>query len=675
MPVTFGGMASGLNTDDIIRKLVEVEAQPIRQWEEEKFTFNKRKEALGILKQHLAAVNDTAKDLYGFRASYADKKSISSDPDVVEATANKFAENGVRKIEVLDIASTHRISTDALKSDQKIEAGKFKLEVNGLSRQVRFRGGSLKSLQDQINDAASDIVTTSYVNTVENQYLVSIESKVPGKKGEIKISGDRDLLYAAGLIKGEKGQEKETMSLVFDSKYFVANPSKPDVEPAGAIEVDKDGKWARIKGMLWREYVTPLEVSIKKTTIFEFKVEYSEPEAEKEEEALPYRLEIGPEEKTVIKGIDLNSYNVSRIRPIEKKEKKQVVVDVLGVGVVSSEKDARYEKIYPIDKKFKGKMEIPIGRDFEGKKINRVIFYCNTGSVVFSDASMFTPIEGTGLLEPKNEIAKPNDARLKIDGIEVVRDKNDGISDALKGVTLNLRSTSDRPVNIKIEPDIEKSLQKIRAFVDAYNKYLEYEREITKSEKSSKAGEYQKNKYKNGLFLGDMTILRLENSLKSTIGDAYPSRSEKPIKVISQMGVSTGAVNAAWETIREGKLVIDEGVLATTLKENPDAVEEFFGSDTDGDNRIDNGMAYRVEMVLRPYIGSGKNIIASKVDLEDNNIKSANDRIERQQEHLKRYEEKLRKKFATMEQSISGAKSQGEWMKNQMKGAEGDSGK
>ncbi len=45
MPVTFGGMASGLNTDDIIKKLVEVEARPIRQWEDEKLTFSRRKEA------------------------------------------------------------------------------------------------------------------------------------------------------------------------------------------------------------------------------------------------------------------------------------------------------------------------------------------------------------------------------------------------------------------------------------------------------------------------------------------------------------------------------------------------------------------------------------------------------------------------------------------------------
>jgi flagellar hook-associated protein 2 len=289
----------------------------------------------------------------------------------------------------------------------------------------------------------------------------------------------------------------------------------------------------------------------------------------------------------------------------------------------------------------------------------------------FSYAALFTPLDGKGLLDPKHEVAKAADARIKVDGIEVQRDKNEGLTDVVKGLTLNLRSKSDHPVTIKVEPSVDKALEKIKVFVEAYNNYLELNRLLIKTEKSEKPGDYKSHKYKNGLFVGDMTILRLENTLKETVGNAYPSRSEKPIKLITQMGISTGAINAAWESIREGKRVVDEGLLLSTLKDNPEGVEEFFGSDTDGDNRIDNGMAFRVETVLRPYVSSGKNIIANKMELEDTNIQMANSRIERHQEHLKKYEDKLRKKFSTMEQSISGAKSQGDWMKNQMKGMQG----
>lgn len=670
MPVTFGGMASGLNTDDIIKKLVEVEARPIRQWEDEKATFNRRKEALGELRTRVNAVNAAAKDLYGFRASYADKSALSSNPGVIDASANRYAEKGVRRLEVLELASTHRLITDSLPDDQKFPEGKFKIEVNGVSKVVRFRGGTLKALQEAIDEAASDIVSTSYVNTNDNRHVLTLESKTSGKKGEINLSDGKDFLYAIGLVKGEKGEEKRKTSLVFDGKYFVPYAGAEPKTDDGSIDVDKDGKKISINGALWREYVLPAGVPAKKNTMLEFTVTHTPPEQEKDD-TLPYRLEIGPDEKTVIKGIELHGYNVSRIRPLKKKEPKKELTDVLGVGVVAQDGEKRVEKLYPVDKKFKGKMEIPAGMDFDGKTITKVIFYGNEGVSEFSDAALFTPLDGKGLLDPKHEVAKAADARIKVDGIEVQRDKNEGLTDVVKGLTLNLRSKSDHPVTIKVEPSVDKALEKIKAFVEAYNNYLELNRLLIKTEKSEKPGDYKSHKYKNGLFVGDMTILRLENTLKETVGNAYPSRSEKPIKLITQMGISTGAINAAWESIREGKLVVDEGLLLSTLKDNPDGVEEFFGSDTDGDNRIDNGMAFRVETVLRPYVSSGKNIIANKMELEDTNIQMANSRIERHQEHLKKYEDKLRKKFSTMEQSISGAKSQGDWMKNQMKGMQG----
>jgi flagellar capping protein FliD len=165
-----------------------------------------------------------------------------------------------------------------------------------------------------------------------------------------------------------------------------------------------------------------------------------------------------------------------------------------------------------------------------------------------------------------------------------------------------------------------------------------------------------------------MTLVRLENSIKTTVTNAYPSREEKPIRMFSQMGVSTGRTNASWDSIKDGKLVIDEDVLRQTILENPEGVRSFFGSDTAGDNRINDGMAYTLVRTLDPYISPGKNIIATKIDLENESIKMANEKIKKHESYLKGYEERLRKRFTTMEKSISGSKAQQDWMNNQMKG-------
>ena len=67
MPVTMGGMASGMDTDSIISKLVEVEAQPIKQLQRNKLVNNQKKEALTKLSSTLKDLDGKTRDLYGFR--------------------------------------------------------------------------------------------------------------------------------------------------------------------------------------------------------------------------------------------------------------------------------------------------------------------------------------------------------------------------------------------------------------------------------------------------------------------------------------------------------------------------------------------------------------------------------------------------------------------------------
>jgi len=672
MPISFGGMASGVDTEEIIKKLVQVESRPILQWEQEKKNASLKKQALGSLKGHVSNLQDAVKELYGFRAAYFDKSVASSDPGILDASAGRDAEKGSSSIVVKELAGSHKISTEPVKKSQELEAGKIKLTVNGDTRTIRFRGGRISALHDAIAEEASDIVNTTLMNTQDDLFTMTLESKVPGTKGEILISGDKSALNTAGLIKGEKGAEPSRTDLVFDQKYFTAyTGEEKTAEQNGRLVVEKDGKGIKITGTLWREYVMPLEVPVKEDSTLEFEFAFKEPKTP-EEEALPFRVETGPEETTVIKGIDIRSYNVPRIRPLEEKKKKEPFGTITGIGVVSVEKGKRTEKLYTVDTKSKGKQELPIGRDFKEKKVSKIILYCNEGDADFSNAAILTPEKGTGYFEPKNTINKAKNARLKIDGVDIVRDKNTGISDAIKGVTLNLKRASEHPVTITIESNTKSAIDKVKKFIEAYNTYLEFTGELTIVERSGKSGPSGRSSMKTGLFVGDMTILRLENTVKTTVNSAYPSKTDEPIKVINQLGISTGALNADWETIKTGKLVLDESKFAEVVTSNPDGVKEFFGSDTDGDTRIDNGMAYRLQQVLKPYTMSGKNIIQAKIDYESDAIKLTDDRITRHQEHLQQFEDKLRRKFSAMERSISGTKSQGNWLKQNMGGGKDD---
>lgn len=668
MPVTMSGMQSGIDTDGIIAKLMDVEAKPIRQLEQDIAKSKKRKEALKALQNQLDELNKKASDLYGFRASYEDKTAVSSNPSVVDGTASKEANPGINKIQVLELASNHKISSDKFSDSDPLPEGKITIGVNEETHSIKFKGGKLSALKERIAEEAAGSISASYINTTGSDHIITLESKVSGKKGEIIITGDEEFLKKAGFIKGKKEGERDENSLIFDKKFFAgyAGLKIPEGQN-GTLEVSPDGKSVSLKGLLWQDYTLDKSVDLKKDTIFEFDFTYT-PAAELEEmKDVPGRIEVGPIDKINIKGIELRGYNPSRVRPDDKKEKKDFD-SLLGIGIVYEDGGGRAEKIYPVQIDAKGRQEIPVGKDLEGKKILKTVFYCNDGSASFASAKFTTPLEIKGQYEIKNVIAQAKNATVKVDGIEIERDKNTDLSDVIKGMNLSLKKVSDETVTIKIDQDAAKAHDKIKQFVDAYNKYIDIHKELVKAEKTDKAGSFDRRN--TGLFMGDMTILRIESSVKNTVAAAYQSRAEKPIKLFSQMGVTTGRVNANWDTIKDGKLVIDETDLNKALKENPEGVMMFFGSDTDGDNKVDAGMAYTLTAILKPYVMPGKNMIAAKIDLEDTSIKSANDRIERHEQHLKSFEKKLRTKFAAMEKSVGSTKSQQNWMNQQMKNNE-----
>lgn len=674
MPVSMSGMASGMDTDAIVDKLVNVESKPIKQLEIRKKSHNARKDALKALGKQLGDINNAAKELYGFRTSFNDKNVVSSDNSVVEAKATMQADKGVKKIKVNQIASSHKIATDPVREKEILPAGKFIIEIDGAKQTISFKGGTLKDLNQKIEETASDLIITSYMRKDGETYILTIQSKKTGEKGEIRVSGDKELLEKIGLVGGEGKGRLNEIAVSFDSRYFTSymGDAKSGAEN-GSLKVGENGKSVSVKGALWREYALPVALALQADTMLEFDLSYRD-RGSGDDTGIPKRLQVGPKEKVNIKGIILESYNVERKREGRKVD-GSLLNNLMGIGLVSDDGGKRTEKIYPLGKDMRGAMKIAAGKDLKGGKISKIILYCNAGTMDVSGLRLATPAAQKPGFEMKNIITPAQDAKITVDGIEVIRDRNDNLNDIIKGVTLTVKRPSQHEVDLNIDQSIDTSIDKIKKFVDAYNRYLELHRELTKAVISQKPGDFEKRDSQTGLFMGDMTLLRLQGSLQTTVTSAYPNTAEKPIKMLSEMGVSTGAINAEWETIKTGKLIIDDALLKKTIHENPEGVTQFFGSDADGDNKADNGMAYKVVAMLKAYVSPGKNIIAAKIDMEDNSIKMADESIKSKEDHLKKYEEKLKRKFAAMEQVLSKTNAQKQWMKNQLGGGEESGGK
>lgn len=672
MPISMSGMASGMDTDAIIEKLVNVESRPIQQLEIRKRNHGNRKEGLKALGRYLEDVNSSARDLYGFGSSFSDKQAVSSDSSALDAKAGSKADTGDKKIKILQLASPHKVSTDPVEEKETLPAGTFTIEVDGATQAINFKGGTLKDLEEKIRETASELVASSYIRKDGSAYVLTLQSKKTGEKGEIRLTGDKDLLTKIGLVDGNAQGGKTEVAVSFDARYFTSymGEKKAGAEN-GSIRVGDGGRSVSLQGLVWREYALPVEIALQPDTMIEFDVNYSGQKGD--DFGVPRRLRLGPKEKINIKGIILEGYNVERKRE-GKKEDQAVFDSLIGIGLVSMDKGRRTERIYPLGKDASGTAKIEAGRDFKKGAISKIILYCNRGAMDIANVRIATPKEAKNWYAMKNVIGAPKDARLSLDGVEVTRDRNDNLTDVIRGVDLTLKRVADYEIGLRIEHNADAPVDKIKKFVDAYNKYLDFQRDLTKAAISEKPGEFEKALSQSGLFVGDMTLMRLQSILQSTITDAYVSPSDKPIRMLSQIGVSTGAINADWETIKSGKLKVDEALLRKTISDNPDGVAEFFGFDSDGDGKADNGMAVKLAYVLKPYVGSGKNIIAAKIDLEENSIKLADENIKQKEEHIKAYQDKLKRKFAAMEQAISQTNSQKQWMKYQLGSQEKGSG-
>lgn len=665
-PVRTMDLGSGIDTDKIIHQLLEVEARPIKKFEREIEEAREKKKALEALQSRLEDLNEKASELYGFRASFSERAAVSSNPDIVDATASRHAAPGERNIIIKQLASKHKISTDRFSSDHELSAGTFEISSGGDSYTIRFRGGALSALNGLIQEEASDIVHSELVRTIGADHLITIEALNPGKDGKIILTGDDDFLKEAGLIQDKTPEEYEGYELLFDRRFFSRYEGEQKVdEMDGSLEISGDGKTAEIRGVLWQTYTLEKEIEITEDTVFQFDLSYSMPDATKEMLDVPGRIEVGPEEKINIKGIELRGYNVPRIRPEYVEERKEFD-SIIGAGIIYEENGVLMEKIYPLQPDAEGMHKLPVGNDMAGKKPLSVIFYCNEGTAAFNDAVFRTPLDDEEEFEFKNIIAEARNALLELDGIEIERDANRDLTDVINGLSLDLKRVADETVIINIDHDIEDTVQKIREFVESYNNYINIHRKLTQSEIKEKPGRTDRGEGDTGLFMGDSTLMRLESSIRRTITDSYSSRAEQPVRLLVQLGVSTGEVNADWQAIKKGTLRIDEARLTEILRENPEGAAMFFGADTTGDQRVDSGMAFSLVQMLKPYLGPGRSIISSKIDFQDTSIEEANNRIDKHYRYLEAYEERLRKKFGNMERSIGGAKQQQQWLEQQM---------
>ena len=258
-----------------------------------------------------------------------------------------------------------------------------------------------------------------------------------------------------------------------------------------------------------------------------------------------------------------------------------------------------------------------------------------------------------GFTETKNGVTKLKDqqlgdyAELTINGTTLISSSNTVTSEisGIEGLTLTLNSVSKadesgtiNPSTVKVEQDSDALLEAAKSFVTAYNEAISNIDDNTS--------------YGDALY-GDSALTSLRTNLRRT---ATASIDDGTMKLLSDIGITTGKANNSTSTTGVNTLQIDEDKFKEALAKNPEAVKSLLVGDNKG-NSTSGGVMNKLEKIVEDsldvstgYFDAKSKSLSSKIKSLDNSITSAQSRVDA-------YKARLEKQFSNMEQIISSIQS------------------
>jgi len=200
--ITFSGLGSGIDTDSIVRSLIQVESIPMRRLQTQQAVLQGKSAIFGQLKNALRGLATAASGLNSASA-YNPIKASSSDATVASISTTGSAVAGTYSLSVSKLAQTHKVASAAQASASAalgLTPGKF--SVNGKVIEVASTD-TLANVASKINSANVGAVA-SIIDGGAGQAYLTITSAASGRSASLSLAdiGAGNALATLGLIGG-----------------------------------------------------------------------------------------------------------------------------------------------------------------------------------------------------------------------------------------------------------------------------------------------------------------------------------------------------------------------------------------------------------------------------------------------------------------------------------------
>jgi flagellar hook-associated protein 2 len=631
------GIKSRFNSEKIIEDLMKIERIPRERSEKNIDRLETEKSYWQEVGRRMNALRDSARSLYSFQNPFNERIVRSSDESVISGTATREAVEQERSFVVRQTAQADRFLSRPLEDTFRVESGDYIFSVGEEEISFNFKGGSLKEFADALIRRGRDKIQASVVTVNPGTKSLLIESKITGAENRLGFRGAAEKLgETAGMVERANDSRRDIGegTLQVNSGQSVSIPVNPGVPASSSL-------------------VLRFETS----TAVQAAESYVPPKA-------PPGPSIPPAGSVSYGGIVIENDSAQVSLPSWTPPPPPRRVDDMGV-VTLGFSDGTSAFLPPInDSRVFSPHQYRLDEVAGGKTVVSVdLVNRNTHRDVSVRNIQILDPSAIGGVRPVNAVSQAQDAVVLMEGIEIRRSKNE-IDDLIPGVTLTLRASGDRPVKLGVEPDREAVKDALISLVGNYNRLMAEVNVLTRTddrviEELSYLTAEEKTEYRKklGAFQTDSTLSQFRSTLQRAATAPYPTREERNLALLAQIGISTdarrGGATTGYDPSRlRGYLEIDEKALDAAIMSKLPAIKDLFGSDTDGDLLMDTGAAYMMEAMTKPYVETS-GLIALKTGTVDSRLNQENRRIETLDRQLAAKEAELKIQYSQMESAYA----------------------
>ncbi len=656
--VSIPGVTDKYKTNDLVKALVEAERVPLVREQEKLDGFKIEQQNWQRVNQYMSSLRDTARTLYSFNNPFSEKISTSTQEFSVTAQPGRDASVGSFKIDVERIASTDRFLSDNLEKDGTVPEGTYTYKVGDKSVSYNWKGGKLSDFVSGLNRRGNNLIKASLIGVSSTNQSLLIESLVTGEDNKLVFEDDAlNFALSTNMIRRVSSNAIE---------FAKTTPELASLGLRNTATITDNRIYLSPESGF--EVTIPRQVMQDSSSVIQFSLESNIVPDVTLNEDLASEPDLPSPPSINFKGITLfNEQLETSLPPAIPVEKRNPVQSNTYVYIKNTD-----GSLIPIPTDTNDtKTDITLKVSDYPNIQSIVIKNENTGKEVYlSSLKAFNPSQFLGY-EPVNAISTAQDAKLKYEGITMIRSSNI-IDDIVPNVTLTLEAPTEKTASIAIKPDTEKAKDELISFVGRYNQLLAEINILTqaKPEIISEIEYFTEDERKEaeerlGSLRTEFSLTNSKSALQNILSGSYRPTDNAVLTMLSQIGISTktsigGSVTASQ---LRGYLEIDEKKLDEALKNNIAEIKNLFGFDANGDLIVDSGIAYQLDQHLQAYVQTG-GILAMKRSSLDSKIVTSQKQIDRLETQVAKKEQELKSKYGTMESTLNSLQSQSDTITN-----------